>query len=452
MRKTKFVILLLGFLPCMAEASATESTDFTVGETAECFWWKNFGDPLLDTLITRGIDANYDVDAAARRIAVARANLQGTRAAYFPTLTLGVSYGRTRQHEVTANSYGASVNMSWEVDVFGKIRAQAKESKARVRVSAAEAAGVLTSLEAEIATTYVSLLTARTQLEVARFHTRSQHHIMEMTESRFNAGLASKLDVAQAKTLYYSTVSTIPALDVSIETALNSLAVLLATDRSQLPQGLDSVSALPAYCGLLPEEIPADLVRRRPDILRAQADVDVAAATLGVARSEYLPSLTINGSVGALASHPGDMFTTSGFTYSIEPTLSWTIFDGLGRRAANIAATEELHATVDSYNLTVLTAMEEVRNCMVRYRSALRTIVDLATVVENARESLTLSVDLYRQGLTSFTNVEDAAMNYFTYQNQHVVASSQAIVDLIDLSKALGGGWECMDLYNDCKR
>lgn len=410
------------------------------------FWWEYFGDSLLDSLIMRGVEANYDVKAAAHRIAVAEADLMSARAAYFPALAVNADYSRQHSQQHSVNSYGASVTMSWEVDVFGKIRSKTKESKARIAVSAAESAGVMTALEANIASTYISLLTAREQLRVAQSHAERQQHIVRMTEARFNAGLASKLDVAQARTVYYATLSTIPALNVSIESALNALSVLLATDRPQLPAALDTVSVFPVYDHLLPLGVPADLLRRRPDIVQARANVDVAAAALGVARSQYLPSLTINGSVGAVAPRVGDMFTKNGFTYSVQPTLSWTIFDGMARKAANIAARESLEASVDSYNLTVLTALEEVRNCVIKYRNSLETIEQLKTVVENASESLTLSVDLYRQGLTSFTNVESASLNYLTYENQQVTASSQALLALIDLSKALGGGWQISDL------
>ena len=411
--------------------SILEPAESPSGDNAR--WWAGFGDSLLDSLIALGRERNYDLASSATRIAIAKAQAGQARAAYMPAVGLSAGYSRERLSgrtgaeavtQATESYFSGSVTMSWEIDVFGKITRQVKERKAQVAVSAAEYESVGNAVDAQIAGTYLGLLASREQLEVARRHSASQAQILRTTEERFAAGLASKLDVAQARTLYYSTVASIPMLEASIASS-----VLLGMAPSELPAGVHKARPLPDCMAMPALGVPADLLRRRPDVVQAERQIDAAAASLGVARGEYLPSLSLRGSVGTSAHAAGNLFGRGSFGYNIAPTLSWTVFDGLGRR----------YASAD--NLTVLTAMQEVRDAARRYDASLRYIRSIGLVVENAAESSALSFDLYRQGLTAFTNVDDAELNYLTYENTLVAARSQALSALVDLYKALGGGW-----------
>lgn len=414
-------------------------------------WWKGFGDPVLDTLIAIGEENNYDVATASRRIAIARAQAGEARSAYFPQLGLSAGWSANRMSGMTGKATGpattgsyftGTVTMDWEIDVFGKITSQVKQAKEQVKVSAAEYAGVMTSLDAEIASAYISLMVSRGQLQIAKEHSESQKQIVHKTEVRFETGLTDKLDVAQARTLYYSTIAQIPLLESSIESAYNSLGVLLGVGREGLPSELFEDHGLPSYTRIVATGIPADLLRRRPDIVQAEKSIDVCAAALGIAKKEYLPSLSISGSVGTQARDASNLFKNDSFTYSIAPTLSWTIFDGMSRHYATVAAKENLKVAVDSYNLTVMTAVEEVRNAISRYDATVKYISTIQEVVNNAEEEVRLSFDLYMQGLSAFTNVVNAQLNYLTYRNTLVSAHGQAVTSLIDLYKALGGGWD----------
>ncbi len=425
------------------------SSGISAGPAA--MWWKAFGDPMLDSLIEIGEKNNYDIALATRRIAIARSQAGQARSAYLPQLSLSVGWSRNRLSGRTtdnalpatvASSYAGTVTMDWEIDLFGKITAQVKQANAEVKVSAAEYAGVIISLDAEIAAAYIQLLVSRGQLDVAKRHSLSQKHIVEITEARHEAGLASKLDVAQARTVYYSTISQIPLLESSIESSYNSLGVLLGIGREGLPEGIYASRDLPYYEHLVDLGAPVDLIRRRPDIVQAEKAIDASAAALGVAKKEYLPSLTLSGSIGTQAHKAKDLFKGDSFTYSVVPTLSWTIFDGLDRRYQVASARESMKASVDSYNLAVLTAVEEVRDAIARYEATVQYIASIKEVVGNSAEELRLSVDLYKQGLSDFTNVVDAQLNYLTYQNTLVSAQGQALTSLIDLYKALGGGWD----------
>lgn len=442
--KRLFIWLIISMLGVVGEATELDCVDGAK-------WWRLFDDNLLDSLIVKGREANYDVVTAMRRITISRAELGASRAAYYPQLNLSVGYNRSRQSgriegpvgtTTTTGYFTGRVDLSWEVDVFGKITSQVRQHKAQVRVSAAEYRAVMNSVDAQIATAYVALVVSRHQLEVARRHTESQKNIVHTTEQRFEAGLASKLDVAQARTLYYSTVAQIPLLESSIVASINSIAVMLGLQPGDLPENLAFGKPLPNYRQPVDIGVPSDIVQCRPDVVEAEQNVDVAAAALGIARKEYLPSLRLEASVGTAAHRLRDLMSNPSLTYSIAPTLSWTIFDGLERRYAVAEAAESLQKAVDSYNLTVRQAVQEVIDASTKYTAYLQYISTIDRVVENAAESTVLSYDLYRQGLTSFTNVDNAELNYLTYENTLVAAQGSALNALIELYRSLGGAWQ----------
>lgn len=192
--------------------------------------------------------------------------------------------------------------------------------------------------------------------------------------------------------------------------------------------------------------MPADLLRRRPDVVQAEEEIGVYAAELGIARKDYLPTLSIEGSIGTAAHRPGDLFSGPSFTYSIAPTLSWTIFDGLSRRYNVASARKSMENAIDNYNLTVLNAFEETDNALSTYFSTLKYIRSLDDLVEAGRDYDRLSLDQYKSGLTSFINVANAQLSYLSYQNTLIEAKGQALTALVDLYRALGGGWADTDL------
>ena len=432
----KLGVALLLFLPFAS--AAQEGAD----------WWRTFDDSLLDSLIQVGREKNYNLAAAAKRIESARSSLRRARGGYSPVIGLNAGMSRSRtsgrvgaEPAATVQYFSAGASMSWEVDVFGKVAAQVKEAGAELRLTAAEYDAVMLSLEAEIADTYISLLVDRLQLEVANTHAASQKHIVDITEVRYKTGLASKLDVAQAYTLYYSTTALIPKLEASVEAGYNALSTLLATGREDLPQSLYAARQLPLHVGLAPDDAPLEAIRRRPDVVQSERSVDVAAAALGIERKQYLPSLSVQAAVGTEAHRFGDLFGSGSLYYSVAPTLSWTLFDGLQRRNATAAARHNMEVQADLYNATVVSALEEARDAIVDYKADLKYIAAIENVVEASAEAVDKSLDLYKQGLSIFSDVVDAQLNYLTYQNTLVQAKGDAIMALVDIYKALGGSW-----------
>lgn len=433
-----------------AEAADTVGEEYTAAEFDDSQWWKRFGDPMLDSLVNLVQERNYDLAMAAKRIEIANEGVRAARAGYYPQVDINAGWTRNRSagaiegHDVpatVASYWNAGATMRWEVDVFGKIRASVKQSRAQLRVSRAEYASVMVSLQARMATAYVNLRSYQAEMEVAENHAQSQLKVVHITEARHKAGLASMLDVAQAKTVYYSTVASIPLLETSIRTTINSIAVMLGEQPAGLYQSLGRPRPMLEHAQIVPKNVPLDLINRRPDIVAARQNVEAAADALGIARKDYLPTLSLTGSIGTSAHDASDLFAKNSFTYTVAPTLSWTLFDGFARRSAAAEAKLRLESEIDSYNQTVISAVGEADNAVFAYGNELDYMNALQEVVNQSSEALDLSLDLYKRGLSAFSNVVDAQLNLLEYQNSLIIARGNALVSLINLYKAVGGGW-----------
>lgn len=404
-------------------------------------WWKGFGDAVLDSLIGMGEAANYDVAMALRRMEAAQTQIAAARAAYFPTVGVDAGYRRSRQSGADMNVYSLGATANWQIDLFGKITAAVRQKRESYRASRADYAGTMVSMAASIASTYIQLRVLEAELEVAEAHISRQDTVAGIARTRFECGLAPKTDVDQAEMILYSTRASVPGLRVSIRAAVNSLAVLTARTASDIEAMLGSSTGLPDYRRIIAAGVPAELLRRRPDIVAAEHNLAAAAAAAGIAKKEFLPTLSIEGSIGVESDGHGKFFSGNNLTYSVGPTLSWTVFDGLARRANAAAARLDEEALVEQYRLTVANAVSEVDNALCSYTEALRTIDDYDRADRAADEFLRLALDLYTQGLSTFTDVANAQMSYLQYNNSLIAAKGRALGALVDLYKALGGGY-----------
>ena len=411
-------------------------------------WWKSFGDTTLDSLISIAVDRNYSVLTAIDRMNMAKAGLRMERSGFFPTV--GINAGWTRQQtsgntselpQSTQHYYDVSANMSWELDIFGSIRQRVKAQKETFAASKEEYTAVMVSLSAQVASSYIQLRELQQELKVVERNCASQAAVLKITEVRYNTGLVSKLDVAQAKSVYFSTKASIPQLESGINQYITSLAVLLGTYPQEIRPVLERVGELPDYMEPISIVIPADLLMRRPDIRSAEHQINAQAASLGASKSDWLPQVFIKGSVGYASKDFKDLTKHKSFTYEIAPALSWTIFSGGKLVNATKSARAQLDEAIDQFNQTVLTAVQETDNAMTAYRSSIKQIVALREVRNQGQETLTLSLDLYKQGLTPFQNVLDAQRSLLSYENQLVQARGNSLLQLIALYQALGGGW-----------
>ncbi len=239
--------------------------------------------------------------------------------------------------------------------------------------------------------------------------------------------------------MYYSTLATIQPLETRVHTLANSLATLLGEYASQLPSSLFSYCELPQCPPMPTAGVPADLLRQRPDIIAAEQNLAAAAAAVGVAKKDFLPTLSLQGSIGTQSHKAGNLFKKESFAYTIAPTLSWTLFSGLERKYAVSAAKADMEELIATYNSTVQSAVAEVDNAIYSYSRAIENIESLTLAMEQSREAYNRSVELYKSGNSGFLNVADAQVSYLTYSNQLISARGQAVNAYITLCKALGG-------------
>ncbi|MBD5345961.1 MAG: efflux transporter outer membrane subunit [Bacteroides sp.] len=402
-------------------------------------WWQSFNDPVLDSLIAMGIDNNFNLDQAARRREIARLTMQQAKSAYFPTIQASAGYARKHAAGTNTNSYSLGADMSWEIDVFGKIHQNVKAKKAAYNASRAEYLSAMVSMTAQIATYYVNFRMLQTQEAIAHEHMESQTIVLSKVETRHEVGLVSKLDVAQAKTVYYQTEATLPQLTVSMRETINSLAILLGVYPDAIEGMLATPQPLPKHQQIIPSGVPMNLLRRRPDIVSSESDLAMYAAEVGIAKKDFLPTLTLDGTIGFQSGDIDNLFNRQGFYYSIAPTLSWTVFSGFERKYAVAQAKEQMQIGIDNYNLTVMTAVAEVNNAMAEYQAAIETYEADKKVFDQSSEAFDLSIEQYTSGLSAFTPVVDAQIDRLTTANAMVTAQGNAVIALIDLYKALGG-------------
>ena len=411
-------------------------------------WWKAFQDPVLDSLISVAVKQNYSILTAIDRINMAKANLRMERGNFFPTI--GLNAGWTRQQssgntselpQSTQHYYDASLNMSWELDLFGSIRNRVKAQKENFAASKEEYTGTMVSLCAQVASAYINLRELQQELAVIQKNCASQEAVLKITEVRYNTGLVSKLDVAQAKSVFFSTKSSIPQIESGINQYITTLAILLGTYPQEIRPTLESPGILPDYMEPIGVGLPADLLLRRPDIRSAERSVNAQAALVGASKSDWLPQIFLKGSLGYAAKDLKDLTHHKSMTYEIAPALSWTLFKGTQLVNATKLAKAQLNEAINQFNQTVLTAVQETDNAMNAYRNSIKQIVALREVRNQGQETLTLSLELYKQGLTPFQNVLDAQRSLLSYENQLVQARGYSLLQLIAMYQALGGGW-----------
>lgn len=412
-------------------------------------WWKVFGDATLDSLIHLAIDQNPSVLMAINRMDQAKAQWRISQGDFYPSLTLDGGWNRQQTSgnlgsgspQAWTGYYSASVQMSWQLDVFGIIRQKARAQKELYAASKEEYNATMVSLCAEVASAYFNLREAQQELDVLQRNAVSQEEVVKITEVRYNTGLVSKLDVAQAKSVYYSTLASIPSVEASIIQTMNALTILLGLYPQDVPQMLNASRPLPDYMEPVGVGVPGELLLRRPDVRSAERQVNAQAALFGASERDWLPNFFLNGSFGYASHDVKDMGKRGSMTWSIAPSMSWTIFDGGKRMNEDRLQRAQLDESIHQFNNVVLTAMQEVDNAMNAYKNSIKQIVACRQMLYQGQEAFELSLDLYKQGLTPFQNVLDAQRSLLTSENTLVKAKGYSLVCLVQMYQALGGGW-----------
>lgn len=416
-------------------------------------WWTSLGDPQLDAFVADVLAANHDLRTAAWRVEEARA-LRGVAAgSRLPQVEVSGSASRAKASDAAsasppdggfdpATTFEAGVGASWEIDLFGRIRRAVEAADASVQSAEESYRDVLVSVLAEAALAYVDLRTTRERLRLAEENLKVQDETLKLTQDRFDAGLVSGLDIAQARANRATTMALIPTLIDLEERSLNRLAVLTGQNPGAVHQRFAEPAGIPDEPDDLMLVIPADVIRQRPDIRRAERQLAAQTARIGVATADLYPSFSLTGFVGLRALEAADLANGDALTWNAGLPFRWAVFSG-GRIRSQIRAEEtRTEQLLSSYEQTILRAFEEVENAVSGYHASRSRRDQLADAVKATHESLDLVLTQYRAGLTNFQNVLDTQRSLLGRQDDYAIAQGQVFESIISLYRSLGGGWD----------
>lgn len=426
-----------GAEPGVFKDSAVQDTQF----------WDSFGDPVLSKLITQAYDANQDLRQALARFDAADALLTNARLDRFPTVTAGATIGHqtlsrdeARGASRSTPMSNASINASWELDLFGRVRRNSEAQQAELAASAADIRAVRVLVAGEIAQTYMELRGAQERLHVASEQADNQKQTLAIVEARLAAGRGSELDRVRARSQYASTASRLAAFEAIIGVSQHRIAVLLGQTPAALIAELDAVTPLPAAPSSIDAGAPGDLLRRRPDIAAAEARLHAATARIGIATAGLFPRFTLSGLIGTSTGSYG-FFRDGSDTNLVALGVDWSFLD-VGRVRARIAASDaDAVGALASYQQTVLRAVEDTENALLRLSRTGEESAHLSRAAADSTLASELARSRFLAGAIDFYQVLDVERSGLLVQDAAVDAKTRRTLAAVALHKALAGGW-----------
>jgi outer membrane protein, multidrug efflux system len=412
-------------------------------------WWTLFKDKELDSLIDRAVRSNKDLKLAQARIREARAQLKIAGSQAYPTVDTSGSYTRISQSQNTStkqagndyNLFQAGFDAGWEIDLFGGVRRSVEAAEADFAASEEDRRDVLVTLLGEVAANYLAVRGNQRRIAIARENIKSEQQTLELTRGRYEAGLGNILAVAQSQTLLATTEAKVPPLEISVRQAIHRLAVLLGLEPEALLGELLREGSIPPVPPEVPIGLPSELLRRRPDIRRAERELAAATARIGVATAALYPSFSLTGTLGLLSTKASDFVTPDSRFWTLGPSVQWPLFDAGKIRATIEVQNARQEQALLFYENTVLGALEDVENAIVIYAKDWETRRSLVEAVTANRQAFDISSELYVKGLVDFLNVLQSQASLFQVEDQLVQNEQGVSTDLVGLFKALGGGW-----------
>jgi len=413
-------------------------------------WWRRLDDPVLDDLVLRARDGGLDLKTALARVAESRALLAVAGADRLPTVD---ATGAWEHRAESANTpvgeffpdfgqYSVGFDAAWELDLWGRVRRSIEAAGADYQASLEDARDVAVTVAAETAVAYVDLRAFQRRAEIARTNLALQDQTLDLVRARFEAGLVSESDLAQARTSVSTTRSRVPSFEAGVATARNRLCVLLGLTPGSLAPELAAAAPIPVPPDDVAVGVPADLLRRRPDVRRAERELAAETARIGVAQADLYPRLTLVGSLGLAAQSSADLFEDGSDTHRYGPSLRWNLFDS-GRLSERVNAQDARAEQARlGWEQTVLSALEEAENAMSDFVREQERRAALSEAVSQARRAVELARTQYTEGLADFQTVLVAERALADLDDQLAVSDAAITTDLVSLYKALGGGWE----------
>jgi NodT family efflux transporter outer membrane factor (OMF) lipoprotein len=412
-------------------------------------WWTVLNDPLLVGLVERSHQGDLELRQALARVREARAN-RGAATDRFPTIIASGTATRTRGSEetdpgLTNELYSAAFDASWELDIFGGQRRATEAAEAELEAGVEDVRDVLVTLFAEVALNYVEVRSFQTRLSLAEENLRSQSETYVITRWRRQARRTTKRNVERARLNLEQTRQQIPVLEAELAQARHRLAVLLGQPPDELAPELTEAKAIPSARVELAVGVPADVLRRRPDVRRAERQLAAQTAQVGVATAERYPSFSLLGSIGLEALAPGRLLSSAATSSLIGGNVNWTLFDAESIQQNIEVQTELQEQALIGYEAAVIAALQEVEGVLVAYAQEQVRRKSLQRATQSAKSAADLANKQYAAGSIDFQAVLDAQRSLLSLQDQLATSEGDATSNLIRLYKALGGGWASLD-------
>jgi len=429
----------------------------TVEGKIDTTWWKSFRDSQLSSLVERLVAQNLDLKTAAERVLQGVAQRQVAVSRGLPHIE-GLSSNTYNRASPNANLFvlqpGASVEYalfregltsSWQLDLFGRVRRAVEAADANTLAAVENRHGVALAAVAELAQTYMQLRGTQNRLEITKRNLRLVEENVELVNQRFANGTATTLEVAQARAQRATVAATLPPLRSQEAELINAIGLLLGDAPRALEPELQRVRMIPRVPRMVPVGLPGTLVRRRPDVREAEARLHEATAQTGVAVANFYPDVTLNGNVNVESFHISNLFTPTSTVFAVGPTISIPIFEG-GQLLGNLELREsQQREAAISFQKTVLRAWKEVDDALTDYREAQRRRAEVAQSVTENQAALQAARQRYSEGAIDFLNVIATQAQLLQSENDLADSDTQIAANLVNLYRALGGGWEVAD-------
>ena len=430
------------------EISAAEYPETRYERTDLSHWWDVFHDPTLTSLIGRAEQSNLDLKRALARMKEARAAVGVVSSGLYPSVDADGSIDWGKQSEninplATGEQtrYTLTADAAWEIDLFGRIRRSIEAATADYQATLEDHNDILITILAETATTYLQARTLQAQLATALKNIESQRSMLELTEVRYKYGLATYLDVAQATQVLTNTEADLPDIRTELAQNITSLSVLLGEPSEVIRRELRPARPVPLPPAEAAVGIPAEQIRKRPDIRKAERQLAAQTARIGVVTADLYPSFSLTGTLGFASLKTSNLFDSNSGVYGMGPAFRWNIFD-MGKIRRQIAVQDaRTEQALRTYEMTMLEAIKEIEDRLKGYHEQRIRMKALKHSVQASQETLDMSTKLYKDGLTSFQDVLDAQRSLLFAESALDEARGNTSIQLVGLYKALAGGW-----------
>jgi multidrug efflux system outer membrane protein len=428
----------------------SSETKATSPEPINTAWWTIFEDPLLEKYVEIAAENNKDLKIALANIRIARATRRESSGAFWPQIGGNADADRSKSSGAASsfnggeirNTYDASFDASWEIDIFGGNRRAMQASNSRIDVSIASYQDVMLSTLSDVARTYYEARGLQKRIAITEQNTQLLKETFVVIQDRLKAGEASEFDLSRAQGEYELTRARIPNLQAELRASLYSLSVLLGQPPETLLAEMQSIKPLPTPPDIVPVGLRSEILRRRPDIKVAESEFAASVADIGVETAELFPKFFLTGDIGSSARTFGDVFSAGSALWSLASMIQWSVFEGGAIRARIDVEEAESQAALASYEKSVLEALRDAESALTRYGEELETRKRLAQGIQSRRKSLSLAKQLFNAGEQDYLAVVDAERQLIDSVDDLIISETNSITKLISLYTALGGGWE----------